>query len=154
MAETTAAPLLDLSTRRTRPIIRIDGVAHELRTGNDLSIFEYRHLERTAPQLSAMLLNQQPTPEEGQALSALLVDLCTRVLIAPGEVQTRLDDVQRMQIFTVFTHRLLPSPPASVGQGATTPAAGTRSSRASRGSSAVRRARGSKTRRSAPSART
>ena len=85
----------------------------------------------------------------------LLAELMERALIAPPGVLARLGDINRLRVFTVFTHLLLPSaaaggadlPPAP-------PAAGTTSSPGLPGSTASAPAPGRKRSRPGRSART
>jgi hypothetical protein len=152
MAETTA-PVLDLTSTTVRPTVRIDKVDYELRTADDLSVLGYRRLMRDAPQVAAMLQNLDPTEDEERTLSTALDSLCRRALDAPSDVHDKLNETQRLRIFSVFTHLLLPTPPAArAGQAAAKPAGGTTSSRVSRGSTRARRSlRGSKKSPSGPS---
>lgn len=105
----TPAPVLDLTTDRTRPMVRIDHVDYPLRTSNDLTLDAYKTLERIAPRIGALLLLETLTAEQGSELSQLLDQACRLGLVAPESVHDTLGDVHRLSLFQVFTELLTPS---------------------------------------------
>jgi hypothetical protein len=149
-------PVLDLTTDLERPTVKIDQVAYLLRTARDLTLDAYKALERATPRIAALLLADVLSADEGQELSHLLDSACQIALIAPEAVHAKLGDVQRMQIFQVFTERLTPKLRMAASARPTTAgrAAGTKPSRGSNGSTAAPPRVGSRRRRSASSART
>lgn len=148
------APILDLTTDRPRYTVRIDGPAYQLRDTSDLTIQQYRTLERLAPRTGLLLANEQPSDADSVELDHLLDAICRIALDAPDPVHAKLRIMERIAIFNVFTELSLPSLLRMRALPTVSPADGTTSSRASRGSTGATRARGRRTSRSAPSART
>ncbi len=147
--------VLDLTTDHDRLTVRIDGADYPLRTANDLTLDAYKTLERIGPQIGALLRLDALTPEQGQELSQLLDQACRLAIVAPDPVQDRLSDVNRVQIFRVFTQLLAPTlvQAARAIDLARHPVAGMKPFRASSGSTAGRPKAGSPRPRSASSAR-
>ncbi len=150
--------VLDITTNRERPSIRIDQVDYPLRNSNDLTLDVYKTLERVAPRITELLLMDTLTPADGSELSQLLDQICRIALVTPStsDLHDRLSDINRLTIYQVFTELLTPN--LLQAARAETPgarrAAGTKLSRASSGSTAAPPKPGSPRRRSASSART
>lgn len=147
--------VLDITTDRARPVVRIDQVTYPLRTTNDLTLDAYKTLERLTPRIGALLLQDALTPAEGKELGQLLDQVCRLALVAPPAVLDRLSDVHRVQVFTVFTELLMPSlPRASRAPGLEArPATGRKPSRASNASTVAASSSGSRRSPSASSRR-
>lgn len=105
----TPDPILDLTTERDRPTVRIDAVDYLLRTFNDLTLNAYKTLERLTARIPLLLLLDTYTADQEQELSGLLDQVCRLVLVAPAAVHDQLGDVHRLRVFHVFTQRLTPS---------------------------------------------
>jgi hypothetical protein len=144
MATATApVPILDLTTNIVRPVVRIDGAAYELRVADDLSLLEYKILERLCPRAGDLLIQDTLTDAEGAELSRLLDEACRLALVAPDAVHAKLKDVARARVFDAFTE-LLQVPSLTAGATLATPLAGTKSSPVSPGSTVASRTRGSR----------
>lgn len=141
-------PLLDLTTTQVRPEVRIDAIAYEIRTSNDLSLGQYKALERLLPRVGVLLTIETLTQAEDTELSALLDTVCRMGLVAPDAIQDGLGHVNRVLIFKVFTELLTPSVNATranlVTPAPAVPSTGARSSRVSRASTGATRRRGAR----------
>ena len=143
------SPVLDLTTDSQRPTVRIDQVAYELRTSNDLTLQSFKELERITPRVGALMLQEALSVDEGRELSQLLDTVCRMALVAPEAVQAGLGDVHRVLIFKVFSELLTPSLQRAGAELMRQPADGMRSSRGSSASTAAPRRAGSRRPRSA-----
>ena len=99
-------PLLDLSTLIERETIRIDAKPYEIRSANELSIFDQRRLADQAKRVGT-LLTDKPADDDGEA-HRLLDAICKTILIAPVHIHEKLSDTQRLAICEVFLPLLLP----------------------------------------------
>ena len=150
-------PVLDLLTDTARLTIKIDHVDYELRGPSDLTLEDYKTLERIGPRMAVLLMQDALPTADAAELSRLLDLTCRLALIAPEEVLARLGDLHRVPIAKIFIELLSPSllrTRAMLSLEAPSPLAGTNSSRASHASTAARRQPGSVRRRSGSSART
>lgn len=158
MAKTAdTLPPLDLTTDHKRPIVKIDGTAYEMRTANDLSLEDFRFVQRAMPVLSEIEQRKGKALQDCRDLYGKLVDL---VLMAPAAVKARLNDVDRVLVVSRFIllslsgllararaiDQALGSAPPQ------TPTPSPRSSRGSAASTAAIRSTGSRKSRSARSA--
>lgn len=158
----TSAPVLDLTTTEERPIIRINGVAYDVRLPQDLTLAGLRTLERLMPRSAILIDKLDLSNDEQVELSALLATVCELAVAAPAPVLARLGDVQRAMVFRVFTELLSPGleqagavlTQAMLTLGGTRPHGGTRSSHGSNGSTAATRSHGGPRSRSGSSRRT
>jgi hypothetical protein len=150
--------LLDLTSESDdRPVVRIDEIGYPLRGAGDLTLHDFKYLERVCPRVGALLQRATLTKSEAKELAGRLRELATVALDAPAAVLARLTDIQRVLVFKVFTELLTPglvmatraitAPPTGA------PSRGTRPSRGSSGSMAATSTRGSRGRRSGRSAR-
>lgn len=146
-------PILDLTTPQTRPFVKINGIAYDLRTSNDLTLQAFRTLERITPQIGALLQQPELSDAEATTLSTLLAQGCAIGLDAPADVLKGLGDVGRIQVFKVFAELSTPSLQRAGANLAARPAPGTKPSRGSSGSTGARNASGSPRRRSGSSGR-
>lgn len=160
MATPTAPPddVLDLKLFPTRPIVRIDNKPYELKTSNDLSLAEFKTIERIGPRISLLTAAPELTATEAGELSAHLDAAVRMILIAPDEIHRQLGDLNRTLIAARFFELLPPSllQEAATAQGATTRPGfrpGSKYSRGSSRSTAATRPSGSATSRSASSTR-
>lgn len=146
MADTS---ILDLATETDRPIVTIDSIGYQLRTSRDLSLNDFKFLERVSPRVGALMQRDTLTKKEDQELSGRLKEITERALVAPAEVLAALTDIQRVLIFKVFTELLTPGLLLATRAIQTpNPYPGTKRSLGSSGSTrAGRRARGSRKRR-------
>lgn len=146
------APILDLSTKRERLNIKIDHVAYLLRTADDLTLAQFRTMERIAPRLAILLALDQVSDEDEQELVALLDVACAIAIDAPAALVQQLSPVARVSVFNVFTELLLPrllQTRASLGATAgTAPMIGTGRSPVSNASMVATKRRGSRRSRS------
>jgi hypothetical protein len=138
--------LLDLSTLLERDHITIDGAAYELRLTQELSVMDGAAAARLGEELQAVAGKSfsELTEDEAAKVEAALRWLIATILIAPPEVQDRLQSQQRLAIAMAFFQRRLGS--TRTTRAATTrrptPSTGARSSRGSSGSTAGRRRTG------------
>jgi len=145
--------ILDLTTETDRPVVKIDGIGYPLRTTNDLTLENFRFLERVSSRVGTLLTRAASlTPAEELELEKRLKEVAGVALEAPAPVLRKLTAIQRIMIFKVFTELLTPTLIQAVramGEGQT-PASlspGTKLSRGSFASTAGRRAPGSRKRR-------
>lgn len=157
MAE-TATPLYDLTTTAERPTIGVDGGTYELRAARDLSVMEYKRLERESIRMAVLLSrdDQTCTTAEATELDALLDYWCRRVLVAPDTVHQRLKYPDRVYIWQSFLELSTPRLQATraTNPPEASPLAGTNSSQPSVASTTSHRTRGPRKSRSARSTRT
>lgn len=109
----TPDPVLDLTTTRTRPTVRIDHVDYPLRNSYDVTLDAYKTLERISPRIGVLLLRDTLTTDQASELSQLLVQACRIALVAAPAVHATLGDVHRVKIFEVFMQLLTPSLPGA-----------------------------------------
>jgi hypothetical protein len=97
-------PLLDLSTMIERPRIRIDGVAYEIRTPEELTLFQSQQFTLWGKELEAL----GAAPEKADELEALVRRVVTAVTVeVPPAVLGKLSTSQLMNIVEVFIGLLL-----------------------------------------------
>ena len=140
------SPLLTLATLVDHPTVVIDGTPYALKPPDALPLLGYHRFRRMSQRLVILWNQEEITEPEGVELEQLFDGFCRIVLDAPAEVQSRLTDVQRLEIYQAF----LALPQASlraVGARLKTGTlamsqTGARSSRGSRGSMGRVRARG------------
>lgn len=104
-------PILHLTAPdpTTRPTVRIDQVEYELRMTNDLTLHQYKTLERISPRIGALIIQETLTEDEGVEARALLDQACRIALDAPVEIHDRLNDVNRVLVYKVFIELCSPS---------------------------------------------
>src|SRR5919109_5473343 len=103
MAQPHSPALLDLTTEQELKTIRIDAIEYPIKRSNDLTLAEYKRLERIAPRIAALIAADELTPDETKELSHLLDTTVRMALDAPADVQERLGDLNRTRIFEAFT---------------------------------------------------
>lgn len=143
-------PILDLTTDDPRPTIAIDKIAYPIRTGGDLTLEQYRYLERVMPRAGVLLDLDKLSGKEGSELEALLETLTPIALEAPAAVLKKLRPLQHLMIFQTFMTLSTPGLEAATRALQTAqnaPSSGTKPSPGSSGSTAGRRPRGSRKRR-------
>lgn len=96
------AKLLNLDTLTDRPTVIVDGVAYPLRAVDGFSILEFKRHMKAAPRIGELLDREDLTEDEGAELSRLLDASARRVLAAPADVHDKLNDMQRLQVYSVF----------------------------------------------------
>ena len=101
-------PVLDLTSETARPIVRIDGVPYELRGSRDLTLQDFKLLERVSVRIGELMLADTLSKKEDAELAARLRDVAAIALEAPASVLAGLTDIQRVLIFKVFTELLTP----------------------------------------------
>jgi len=107
MAEKT---ILDLTTETIRPVVKIDGIGYPLRTSNDLTLEQYRFLERVSIRVGDLLTRSATlTKIENHELETRLKEVASVALEAPAGVLKKLTAIQRVMIFKVFTELLTPT---------------------------------------------
>jgi hypothetical protein len=104
----TASHVLDLTTTEPPLTIKIDGIPYIIRRSNDLTLFEFKTIERLVPRVSVLLELAALSDDEGKELSDSLGRVCRLALVAPDAVHDVLGDVHKLQIFTVFVTLLTP----------------------------------------------
>jgi hypothetical protein len=102
--------ILDLTTETDRPVVKIDGIGYPLRTSNDLTLENFRFLERVSSRVGTLLTRAASlkAPEELE-LEKRLKEIAAVALEAPPAVLRKLTAIQRIMIFKVFTELLTPT---------------------------------------------
>lgn len=141
--------ILDLTTDNPRPVVAIDRVEYQIRTGADLTLEQYRYLEHVTPRVGELLTLPALSPADGAELETHLERLVPIALDAPADVLAKLKPLQRLMIWRSFM--TLSSPAMEAAARALETAGRSNGARPSRGSSgstqAGRRDRGSRKRR-------
>jgi len=149
--------VLDLTSESDdRPVVRIDDIGYPLRGAGDLTLHDFKYLERVCPRVGALLQRATLTKSEAKELAGRLRELATVALDAPAAVLARLTDIQRVLVFKVFTELLTPGlvmATRAITTATGAPSRGTRPSRGSSGSTAAMSTPGSPGRRSGRAAR-
>jgi hypothetical protein len=102
MADPT--PLLDLSTVITRPFVRIDGVAYDMVSPDELSVIDYARISAQGKRIGEIEeLGAEATDEQKQEYERLLDTVCRRVLLAPDEIHRKLTTQHRCAVAVTFT---------------------------------------------------
>ncbi len=102
--------LLDLTTDTDRPVVTIDGIAYPLRTARDLTLQDFKNLERLSIRTSDLLSRSRSLVKaEALELALRLKEVAKIALDAPAPVLAKLSDVQRVMVFKVFTELLTPT---------------------------------------------
>lgn len=95
-------PVLNLDTLLPSATVRIDGIKHELRSADQLSLLELRRFEQLRRQMNLLLAKDELSAEDEAHVSRLADQQCRIVLGAPADVHARLTDVQRMHVISAF----------------------------------------------------
>ena len=102
--------ILDLTTETDRPVVKINGVGYPLRTTNDLTVENFRFLERVSARVGVLLTRAAALkPFEEAELEKRLKEITAIALEAPAPVLRKLTAIQRIMIFKVFTELLTPT---------------------------------------------
>jgi len=102
--------VLDLTTDVERPVVTIDGIAYPLRLARDLTLQDFKNLERLSIRTSELMTRARSlTKAENVELAARLKEVARIALEAPAPVLAKLSDVQRVMVFKVFTELLTPT---------------------------------------------
>ena len=102
--------ILDLTTETDRPVVKIDGIGYPLRTTNDLTLENFRYLERVSLRVGTLLTRAAALkPMESAELEKRLKEVAAVALEAPPAVLRKLTAIQRIMIFKVFTELLTPT---------------------------------------------
>lgn len=102
--------ILDLTTDTDRPVVTIDGLAYPLRTARDLTLQDFKTLERLSIRTSDLMTRARTlTKDENRELGIRLKEVAKIALEAPPAVLAKLSDVQRVMVFKVFTELLTPT---------------------------------------------
>lgn len=149
-----ADSVLDLTTNTTRPTVKVDHVPYALKTPSDLTLSEFRTIERIGPRIGQLLLADDLPESDNQELEALLDTACRIALDAPSKVHDRLGVIHRVNVVQAFIELLSPSLQRTRARAGVGRSSGANSSRASRASTGETQRRGSRKSRSGPSART
>lgn len=139
--------LFSLDTTTPPACITVNGQPYDLLRGDQLSIAQYHEAMRLIPRYDALMQAESLDEAQSEELAQVLVRLCRLVLLAPDEVQIRLNDNQRLQVVLAFTALSLLTPGPRARATTTAPpvrrSTGASRSRASAGSTrAPRRRRG------------
>lgn len=109
-------PLLSLTTLVDRRTIDIDGAPYELKSPGEVSIFDRQRLRTRGLRLQRLMhasQNRELTEAEVVEVKDVLEVMTRLVLLAPEEVQQRLNDDHRLAIAQAFTTSLsAPAAPA------------------------------------------
>ena len=103
-------PILDLTTDDTRPTVTIDGIGYPLRTARDLTLQDFRYLERVSLRVGDLLTRSHAlTKAEAHELETRLEEIAPVALEAPAAILAKLTAIQRVMVFKVFTELLTPT---------------------------------------------
>ena len=102
--------ILDLTTDNDRPVVTIDAIGYPLRTARDLTLQDFRFLERVSLRVGDLLSRSQAlTKREGEELEGRLKEIARVALEAPPAILAKLTTIQRVMIFKVFSELLTPT---------------------------------------------
>jgi len=102
--------VLDLTTDTDRPVVSIDGIAYPLRTARDLTLQDFKHLERISIRTGDLMTRTRTlTKAENHELTVRLKEVAKIAVDAPAAVLAKLTAVQRVMVFKVFTELLTPT---------------------------------------------
>jgi len=101
-------PILDITSETSRPLVKIDGVPYPLRTSRDLTLQDFKMLERVSIRVGELLTLPDLDREQDLELAARLKEVVDVALEAPAGVKANLSDIHRVLIFKVFTELLTP----------------------------------------------
>jgi hypothetical protein len=104
-AEVSPEPLVDLDeVAAIRPTIRFRKHQYELRTLSEFGIRTQQKLTRDGREFSRLwTADDELTENELERLEMLLNRMFDKVLDAPAEIRTSLNDAQRSQVVLAFT---------------------------------------------------
>ena len=101
--------ILDLTTDTDRPVVKIDGIGYPLRTSNDLTLENFRYLERVSLRVGELMTRSKVfTKGENAELEQRLKEIAKLALDAPPAVLRKLTAIHRVLIFKVFSELLAP----------------------------------------------
>ena len=102
--------ILDLTTDTDRPVVKIDGIGYPLRTSNDLTLENFRFLERVSTRVGELLTSKKSLSTRDDAeLEQRLKEIARLALEAPPAVHKKLTAIHRVMVFKVFTELLAPT---------------------------------------------
>lgn len=103
-------PALDISTAPDdREFININQAPYFIRSTRDLELDDFQYLEPATIRVARLLkMGAHRSKNETKELAALLRRVVALAVDAPAEILEKLDDIQRVSIFKVFTELLLP----------------------------------------------
>ncbi len=102
--------ILDLTTETDRPVVTIDGIAYPLRTSGDLTLQDFKNLERVSLRVGELMSRTRTlTNAENLELERRLKEVAKVALDAPAGILAKLTAIQRVMIFKVFTELLTPT---------------------------------------------
>lgn len=110
-------PLLELSSTFDRHFVTVDGERYDLKNPAEMSIFDQYQVAKMSEQLHTMLAEagDDITEETASAVQEALHRICRQILIAPADVQERLNDNHRFLLVQSFTQLLGPIGAAPTG---------------------------------------
>jgi hypothetical protein len=108
-------PDLDLGTLITRPVVRINGIAYEMRSQDEVSELEYRRIERLGLQAEEIEKLEDPTDLHVERYEQLLREIARRVLLVPPDVLKTLRVRQLVAVSVTFSKLRMASLAASAG---------------------------------------
>jgi hypothetical protein len=99
--------LLDLNAVHNRPKIKINGRVFELRIQDDFGIEELAWFQVVGKELKEQ--GESNTPESMARLKKLLSMAVDKIVInLPEDINNALNDMQKIQIITVFSEAVMP----------------------------------------------
>ena len=102
--------ILDLTTDTDRPVVTIDGIAYPLRTSGDLTLQDFKSLERLSLRVGDLMSRTRSlTKGENVELERRLKEVAKVALDAPPGILAKLTAIQRVMIFKVFSELLAPT---------------------------------------------
>lgn len=101
------APLLNITTLVERRTVEVDGVLYELKSPQEVSVFDRERLRLRGARLQSLMdrVSRDEELSDAELEEARdLLDFITRlVLVAPDDVQRRLTDDHRLALAQAFT---------------------------------------------------
>jgi hypothetical protein len=101
-------PLLNLTTKRERRSIAVDGKTYELRNPDDLSILaeaQVQSTRNTCAKILETVNDGSASAEDGAKLSAALEILVATVVVNGAEFASKLSDAQKLAVVSSFLYR-------------------------------------------------
>ena len=95
---------LDLSTQIDRPIVRIDGEEYEMFSPHEMTLVQIHNIQSQGRMLESLMSKDQLSDNERKKLTGIGDTLLSAIMVdIPEEVRSRLTDIMKLRLVTVFT---------------------------------------------------
>lgn len=109
-------PLLDLMTGHDRERLTIDGTSYEIRAYSEMTMVQFHALVRMGEKTQKILSKDRLSEKDAKELTKISMKLVSTLIVdLPEDVNAKLTEAQRAQIFQVFT-KLSPNLPKASGE--------------------------------------